>query len=59
MTFKKQIQAICSLQIVRTLSVLTNSDNIDIVVLGLVSLDGLAWSDVGKEGEGLAEHQVH
>ena len=43
----------------RTLSVLTNGDNIDIVVLGLVSLDGLAWSDVGKEGEGLAEHQVH
>jgi hypothetical protein len=36
---------------VLSLGVLSDKNGVDVVVSGLVSLDGDTWSDVGKEGE--------
>jgi hypothetical protein len=44
---------------VLSLGVLTDQDSVDIVVSGLVSLDGDTWADVGKERECSAEGEVH
>lgn len=41
-----------------TLGVLTNEDDIDIVVRGLVACDRLAGTEVGEEVEGTAEGEV-
>lgn len=43
---------------VLSLCVLTNDDRVDIVVRGLVALNGAAGADVGEEGEGAAEGEV-
>lgn len=41
-----------------SLSVLTDENGIDVVVWGLVALDGLARTDVGEKVEGTTESQV-
>lgn len=43
---------------VLALSVLTDEDGVDIIIRGLVSLDGHAWPDVGIEVECPPERQV-
>ena len=43
---------------VLSLGVLTDEDGVDVVVGGLVALDGHARADVGKEVEGATEGQV-
>jgi hypothetical protein len=43
---------------VLSLGVFTDKNSVDIVVGGLVSLDGDTGSDIGKEGECSSESQV-
>jgi len=44
---------------VLALGVLSNGDQVDILVGGWEALEADAWSHVGVEAEGLSEHQVH
>lgn len=41
------------------LSVLSNQDGVDVLVGGLVANHALAWTDVGKQTEGLTQSKVH
>jgi hypothetical protein len=41
-----------------SLGVFTNEDCVNVVVGGLISRNGAAWTDIGEEVEGTAEREI-